>query len=164
MARLDDNGKLIETLQEKVDRYNNRTYRDEDQFQIATAVILDHLMEMDELGWFHANQNLYRRGLTALRKYIPVRLKGKLTVLATRLGAKGKRMGIKPGVSDCIIYSHRLALELKKAKGVQSKEQKRWSKRVERWDWTYEVCKTPKSVLGALEQAGILTEEVFERG
>ncbi len=164
MSTVDVDGKLIENLQEKINRYVSRTYKDEDQFQVSTAVILDHLMEMGELGWFHANQNLYRRGLTALRSYIPKRYKNKLERLARRLGAKGKRMGIKAGVSDCIIYSHRLALELKIPGGSQSGEQKRWSMLIKRWGWVYEVCKTPESVLDALERSGILTKEVIGRG
>lgn len=151
-------------LKNKITIYKARTYLSEDSFHIATAKILDHLMEMDELAWFHANQNLYRRGLSSLRSYLGEKFKARLTKLAIRLGAKGKKMGIKKGTPDCMIYSHCLTIELKSGKGVASKEQKAWFKRARRWNWTCAVCNTPEAVLGVLEAEGILTREVLEKG
>ena len=149
-------------LRNEIRMYRARVYLSEDTFHVSTAIILDVLMKMDRLMWFHANQNIYRRGLTSLRCYLGIKFKAKLDKLARRLGAKGKRMGIKPGVPDMVIHSHLLTLELKKKGSKASAVQKEWMKGSERWGWTCVVCDDPEKVLGALVAAGILKLEDYE--
>ena len=150
---------LNKKLNNEIRMYRARTYLSEDSFHVATAMVLDILMSMDRLAWFHANQNLYRRGLTSLTHYLGRGHKFKLKKLATNLGAKGKRMGIKPGVPDMMIYSHRLTLELKKKGSKASAIQKKWMEKARQWEWTCVVCDTPEKVLDALLSEGLLTKE-----
>lgn len=149
-------------LRNEIRMYRARVYLSEDAFHASTAIILDVLMKMDRLMWFHANQNIYRRGLTSLRCYLGRKYKAMLDKLARRLGAKGKRMGIKPGVPDMIIHSHRLTLELKKSGCRASTVQKKWMKDAERWGWNCFVCDGPEKVLEALVAEGILKPEDYE--
>ena len=148
-------------LRNEIRMYRARTYLSEDAFHVSTAIVLDVLTEMDRMMWFHVNQNLYRRGLTSLVHYLGYKFKARLNKLARNLGAKGKRMGIKPGVPDMVILSHNLTLELKKEGSKASTVQNKWMKGARKWGWTCVVCDDPEKVLSALSDAGILTTKDF---
>ncbi len=111
-------------------------FENEDRFQEGTAKVLDQLAEMGGLSWFHPSPNTYRRGLPAK--------------LGARLGAKGKRMGVKAGVPDCIIYSHDVSIELKMPNGATSPAQKEWMKKAATWGWNCHVCKSAQEVIDVL--------------
>jgi len=120
------------------------TWAKEDFFQMATARVLDALAADYLLAWFHASPNVYRRALQANR------------VKAMRAGALGKKLGVKAGVFDCIIYSHKLAIELKQPKGSISQDQKDWATLATHWGWTCIVAKKSEQVISALADKKIL--------
>ena len=111
---------------------------------MATAKVLDALAAYNLLAWFHASPNVYRRALQANR------------VKAMRAGALGKKLGVKAGVFDCIIYSHKLAIELKQPKGYASQDQKDWAELATHWGWTCIVAKKAEQVIAALADKKIL--------
>lgn len=124
------------TLLNIIQLYRARSYQNEDAFQIGTAVLLDKLAHMNRLAWFHPSPNVYRRAVHGLS--------------AIRLGSKGKKMGVKAGVPDCIIHSHKIAIELKVKRGTVSDSQRGWINTAGPWGWKCYICRTPDQVLYAL--------------
>lgn len=115
----------------------------EDDFQVATARYLDALAAAGLLSWIFTGNNIYRRAI-ARKKF-----------QAARLGALSKRMGSKSGVHDCLIYSHKVTIELKNGTGNYSTEQKAWKAEAEKWGWRCYLAKTPAEVIGVLQMEGI---------
>jgi len=111
-------------------------FDNEDGFQVATAKFLDCLMENKALDWFFTGNNIYRRFL------------GKSA--GARAGSKSKRMGSKPGIPDCLIWSHNIAIELKMKKGRLSTSQKEFFEDAEWWGWKCYCCHTPEEVVEAI--------------
>lgn len=86
-----------------------------------------------------------------------------------RTGAKLKRMGLKRGVPDYLVFRQfvdawsdgrdwvgwehyvGLAIELKSPKGRQTKDQKRWQAGLEDTGWRYEICRTIEDVVRVVE-------------
>jgi len=72
-----------------------------------------------------------------------------------RVGAKLKKMGLKPGFPDYLIFDPRprgcmgLALELKSPKGVLNANQKIVRPQLEAAGWLYIVCRTIDEVIDA---------------
>lgn len=127
--------------------------RSEDQFQMATARYLNALEEAVLLAWFHPAPNTYRRGLAGPKN----------KRLAISLGRKGKAMGVRAGVPDCIIHSHRLAIELKYGKNSPTRDQQEWSTKATFWGWECRVCRTPEGVIQALVLAGLNRNQITGR-
>ena len=80
------------------------------------------------------------------------------------VGRKLKRMGLKRGVPDYLVFNHHweergvfsfknvgLAIELKSPKGKQTKAQKRWAGELRHQGWRYEVCRTINEVIAVVE-------------
>lgn len=105
----------------------------EECLQRATALFLD---SCDGIAWFHPSPNVYRGGLK--------------TATAIRLGAKGKLLGVKAGVPDIIIHSHRIAIELKYRENPLTPEQKMWMLSASEYGWRCYVCRSALAVLAAL--------------
>ncbi len=117
-------------------------FRNEDEFQTATAKFLDGLMEKGLIGYFFTGNNIYRRFL------------GKSKSICA--GAKAKRMGSKPGIPDILIWSHRIAIELKMPKGHLTPEQRKFFNLGKKWGWECYCCRTPEQVVGALKEQKVL--------
>jgi hypothetical protein len=89
-----------------------------------------------------------------------------------RVGAKLKRMGLKRGVSDFLIFEdwedawsdgrdfvgvdrgHGVAIELKSEKGRLTKDQKRWIGELRHRGWACFVCRTIDEVIEACRVLG----------
>ena len=119
-------------------------WKKEDGFQVATAKVLDALMDEGKLAYYAYSPNVYRRPLQRNR------------VAAMRAGSLGKKMGVKAGVFDLIIHSHKIAIELKQPKGRLSPEQKSWRDTAESWGWKCYVEKTTKGIIEVLIENGII--------
>lgn len=126
-------------------------FTSEDAFQIATAGFLNAMEDQGVLAWFFSGNNVYRRALGAMGKS----RSGRAKIAGARAGALAKRMGAKAGIHDCIIYSHRMTIELKQPGNTLSPEQKGFKMRAEMWGWKCYRARTPGEVLAALGDGGV---------
>ena len=134
---------MSRTLRNELQMLKTRHYSSEDALQERVARFLNALQDHKLLLWTHPAPNVYRRGLAAK------------SGIAARLGQKGKSMGVHAGVPDCVIFSHRVAIELKFKRGVMSPEQIKWFEEAQSWGWHCYRCKTPKEVIEVLKIEGI---------
>lgn len=109
----------------------------EDELQYATAQYLD----LQGWRWTHFPAGEYRPG---------------------KVGAKLKRMGLKRGVPDVLIFEpgkyrvagqrySGVAIELKSPKGKPTKEQQEWLAALKDRGWSVHVCRTINEVIAACE-------------
>lgn len=112
----------------------------EDSLQITVAEHLDRI----GLDWFHVPNG------------------GSRNVIEAR---KLKRMGIKAGVPDVLIfrpcwtpagrYIHGLAIELKAGKNKLEPSQKDWRGKLVAKGWVWQECRSLDDVIDTLKKAGI---------
>lgn len=128
--------------------YEQHRPTSEADFQVATAKYLDTLMENGILEWFHPAPNVYRPALSRNR------------ATAARLGAMGKKMGVKAGVPDVIIHSHRIAVELKYGRNPSSAEQLEWMDNASARGWACSIVRAPREVISILLERGFPPEAI----
>lgn len=90
------------------------------------------------IRWFHLQYPLLNRLLFAVPN-------GEKRDVVT--GAKLKRQGVIRGVSDLILLVPKkgfasLCIEMKTQKGIQSEEQVKWQKEVEKYRNRYVICRS----------------------
>lgn len=117
-STLGDKAKGKATKEKKVDLKQDNWIGSEDDFQIAVARLLD----ASGLDWFHVPNGGKRNA---------------------REGAKFKRMGVKSGISDCIIITPTLlghvglCIELKVGKNTMTDNQYQWKDKFLVCGWAY---------------------------
>lgn len=111
-------------------------YKGEDSFQVSIAKFLDLLAGPWGFQWFHVPNE------TGIQLPIQVMV-------------KRKKMGVKPGVGDCVIVKEggsMFYVELKLPKRKQSKSQKEWQRRCQDLNIPYYLCDTTEKVVAALNK------------